>query len=65
MSKDKTRVMITITDEVNEQLTAYCSRMGLTKSQFITNALGEKLFALQLIQQNLGKVNPQVDTTDN
>lgn len=45
IKESKTRIMITIPKSINEDLMTLCDQMGVSKSQFISMALGEKIMA--------------------
>lgn len=45
INENKTRVMITIPKSIDADLQTLCGQMGVTKSQFVSMALGEKILA--------------------
>lgn len=45
IKEDKTRIMITVPKTLEDDLEVLCGQMGVSKSQFIAMALGEKIMA--------------------
>lgn len=45
IKENKSRVMITIPKSIETDLEVLCGQMGVSKSQFISMALGEKIMA--------------------
>lgn len=43
VKENKTRVMITLLKSVDDDLMTLCNQMGISKSQFISMAVGEKI----------------------
>lgn len=59
---DKVRIMITLPSERERELSQLCAMLGVTKSQFIAMALGEKMMAynqgLKAVQDYVSKLQP-------
>lgn len=43
---DKTRIMITLSKELEQKVSSYADAMGLTKGQFIVSIVGQHILTL-------------------
>lgn len=54
--KGKTRVTLTMSEQLDKKVTMYAEAMGLTRGQFITSIVGQHILALDKSMQVIERV---------
>ena len=56
ISENKKRLTVTFSDSVVNDLDILCEQMGVTKSQFVAIAVGEKIYQYKMASETLAKI---------
>lgn len=56
ISENKKRLTVTFSDSVVNDLDILCDQMGVTKSQFVAIAVGEKIYQYKMASDALAKI---------